>query len=82
MGMNTDLQIEDWQKEHGIEPATNEMRQLWCQLQDAAFGAIKIAELEKAGIRDGDGRWHGSDVVVGALEKLELIISRITDDQT
>ena len=31
------------------------------------FELIKIIELEISGIRDGDGYWHGSDVI-GGLE--------------
>jgi hypothetical protein len=34
-------------------------------LSQAAFQIIKVVELERSGIRDGDGYWHGGDVMGG-----------------
>jgi hypothetical protein len=73
MGSRTDAQIAEWQKQSGIEPATGEPRKILEALSDACFEAIKIIELEKSGIRDGDGHWYGSDVighVTGQLTEL------------
>jgi hypothetical protein len=63
MGHRTDEAIAAWQKEVGIEPATGAREAILRQLQERAFEAIRICELERSGIRDGDGRWHGGDVI-------------------
>jgi hypothetical protein len=33
------------------------------EISDLAFEMIKVIERERSGIRDGDGYWHGSDVM-------------------
>jgi hypothetical protein len=66
MGSLTDANIAAWQEACGIEPATGERAAILQALSQAAFDAIKIIELEQSGIRDGDGYWHGSDVI-GAM---------------
>jgi len=63
MGMRTDFEIAEWQKKAGIKPATGEQEEILLALSRAAFEAIKIIELERSGIRDGDGFWHGGDVI-------------------
>jgi hypothetical protein len=63
MGQLTDARIAAWQEAAGIEPATGERAAILCKLSDACFEAIKIIELERSGIRDGDGYWQGSDVI-------------------
>jgi hypothetical protein len=79
MGMRTNLQIGCWQKEAGIEPASGERLDLLSRLSDAAFEAIKIIELEKSGIRDGDGCWHGSDVIGTMASELTSLCKQLTD---
>jgi hypothetical protein len=34
-----------------------------CRIPSAAYELIKVIELERSGIRDGDGYWHGGDVI-------------------
>jgi hypothetical protein len=80
MGMRTEMQMEAWQKAFGLQPATGEVFDAWCRLQDACVEAIKVAELEKSGIRDGDGYWHGSDVVGAILGDLHDAINRLRKD--
>jgi hypothetical protein len=63
MGTITDLRIANWQREAGIEPATGKRAEILEALSKAAYEAIRIIELERSGIRDGDGFWHGSDVI-------------------
>lgn len=63
MGVMTNDQIEAWQKQAGLEPATGSYALALEKLSQTAFDLIKVIELEKSGIRDGDGCWHGSDVV-------------------
>ncbi len=65
MGGMTDFVIANWQQKAGIKPATGERTRLLEALSQAAFKAIKIIELERSGIRDGDGGWHGGDVIAG-----------------
>jgi hypothetical protein len=77
MGMTTEIQIEAWQKKCGIEPATGGRLDAWRRLQDVCFEAIKIAELEKSGIRDGDGYWHGGDVVGHLCSDLREAVDRL-----
>lgn len=69
MGLYTDAKIEAWQKASGITPASGRRAEILSAMSQAAFELIKIIELEKSGIRDGDGHWHGSDVVGGSLRK-------------
>src|SRR5262249_8450637 len=40
------------------------------RLQNLAFDLVKIVELEKSGIRDGDGYWHGSDPLGATINDL------------
>ncbi|HMF07230.1 MAG TPA: hypothetical protein VKE72_09500 [Methylocella sp.] len=81
MGMRTDAEIEAWQKAAGIEPATGECARLLREMSDKAFKLIKVIELEASGIRDGDGGWHGSDVVGGTMRGLVGIIARYLDEK-
>ena len=77
MGSLTDAKTEAWQKECGIEPATGERAKLLRALQRAAFEAIRIIELEHSGIRDGDGCWHGSDVIGHMTSDLTDLCQRL-----
>ena len=77
MGSLTDAKTEAWQKECGIEPATGERAKLLRALQQAAFEAIRIIELEHSGIRDGDGYWHGSDVIGHMTSDLTDLCQRL-----
>jgi hypothetical protein len=70
MGMITKANIEAWQKAAGIEPATGKRAKVLGKMSDAAFELIKIIELERSGIRDGDGYWHGSDAMGDVAQDL------------
>jgi hypothetical protein len=74
MGMMTEMRLELWRQDAGVEIPDLQTQELWRKLQKQCFEAIKIAELEVSGIRDGDGYWHGSDVVGGILGDLEHIV--------
>ena len=81
MGMRRQAEITGWQEEHGIRPAQGEQANLLEQISRAAFELIKAnesdksaeaafelictVELERSGIRDGDGYWSGSDPIMG-----------------
>ena len=38
-----------------------------------AHDLIRVLALERAGIRDGDGTWHGHDPVYGIVQKLAAL---------
>jgi hypothetical protein len=77
MGQMTDFQIARWQEKAGIKPATGEHARILNNLSNAAFEAIKIIELERSGIRDGDGYWHGGDVIGGMCRDLTELCERL-----
>ena len=77
-----DAETEAWQKRAGIEPATDEQARLLREMSDKAFELIKVIELERSGIRDGDGAWHGSDVVGGTMRDLVCLVKRYLEETT
>jgi hypothetical protein len=58
MGSLTDAAIAQWQETAGIKPASGKTAEMWEALSQAAFNLIRVIELERSGIRDGDGYWH------------------------
>jgi hypothetical protein len=49
------------------------------RMSQAAFQLIKIVELAKSGICDGDGAWHGSDPVGGIIGDLVALDKQYGD---
>jgi hypothetical protein len=43
-------------------------------MSDTASDLIKIIELERSGIRQGDGYWYGSDLMGGITDDMVNII--------
>jgi hypothetical protein len=78
MGQRTDAAIATWQAKAGIKPAAGERARVLDDLSKACFEAIKIIELERSGIRDGDGYWHGSDVIGHMARELIELCSALT----
>jgi hypothetical protein len=70
MGQMSDSMIEAFQEAAGIEPATGERLRILNEMSNAAFELIKIIELAKSGIRDGNGFWHGSDPLGGTVSEI------------
>ncbi len=70
MGQMTDAKTAAWQDAAGIKPATGDRVERLQELSQAAYRLIKIIELESAGIRDGNGYWHGSDPLHGTASSL------------
>ena len=65
----TEMTEQEWRAEvkrrkADIEPATGDYAKALNQLSEAAYKAIKIIELERSGIRDGDGFWHDGGTYV------------------
>jgi hypothetical protein len=74
MGTMSDMQTAEWQEAAGIKPATGERASLLSKMSNTAFDLIRIIEREMSGIRDGDGGWHGSDVMGGVTSDLADLI--------
>ncbi len=67
MGQITQARIAAWQKASGIEEATGARAEKFEKLSRCAYDLIRVIELERSGIRDGDGFWHGSDALEGTV---------------
>jgi hypothetical protein len=71
--MQRDAEVEEWQQKSGVRPSEEQWRLY--RMSDKAFALIKVIELERSGIRDGDGRWYGLDPISGiARELADLIV--------
>jgi len=79
MGQLTDFKIRAWQERAGITPATGQYAKDLEEISQAAFELIKVIEMERSGIRDGDGYWHGSDVLHGSMKRIVQLFERETD---
>jgi hypothetical protein len=77
VGQMTNAAIAVWQKQAGIEEATPDMAKLLNELSRAAYELIKVIELERSGIRDGDGCWHGSDGLGGAVNDMVRLCAHL-----
>lgn len=62
MSMYFESKIEAFNERSGLRPATGELREMLDRLQQDALRLIDVIALERSGIRDGDGYWHGSCV--------------------
>ena len=83
MGQITDERISAWQQAAGIEPATGAQLGRLEEMQEEGVNLIRIIELERSGIRDGDGSWHGSDPLGGTvlrLSELWQLFNRDTEE--
>ena len=67
MGIKRGLEIAAFEKAAGIEKATEEAGDALHMLSQHAYELIRIVELERSGIRDGDGYWGGSDPLGGTV---------------
>jgi hypothetical protein len=56
-----------------FEPATGQAAVLLDTMKELARNLLEVIELEKSGERDGDGFWHGTDVVSHAPEMARRI---------
>jgi hypothetical protein len=76
MGQMRNMAIAAWQERAGIKEATGARRELLEELSQAAFELIKVIELERSGIRDGDGCWSGSDAMGGQVREMADLCAR------
>jgi hypothetical protein len=74
MGAYTQATLEGFAEATGIKPAVGHRAEILRQMSDAAFELIKMVELERSGIRDGDGFWHGGDVLGATMSEWRGLI--------
>lgn len=77
MGSRSDATIAAFQEKTGIKPAKGEYADMLNELAQKAFDLIQVVTLEKSGIRDGDGHWHGSDVMGGSVDDITRLWGNI-----
>src|SRR5262245_61686088 len=70
MGMANEMALAAFQEATGVKPASGKEADLLQQMSDKAFEMIKVIELERSGIRDGDGYWHGADVMGAMMSEM------------
>ena len=70
MGQIRDRRIREFQRRAGIVPAEGKRVATLDKMSALAVDLIKVIELEKSGIRDGDGGWGGSDPISGLIHEL------------
>jgi hypothetical protein len=68
--MRVEEQITQWQQDVGLEPVDGHRGRTLEHLQVLAFDLIKHCELERAGIRDGDGEWHGLNPLAATVAEI------------
>ena len=82
MGTLTDRNIAEWQAHAGLEPVTGERREILEKMSETAFELIKAIELEKSGIRSGDGRWYGCvDYMLELTHEMRSLFNRLETNQ-
>lgn len=81
MGIRTDEAIREFQRRAGIEPPTGERARVVEAASKTAHELIEVCALERSGIRDGDGGWHGSDAVEGLLAKLADLRTQLINSE-
>lgn len=59
MGQRRNLEIASIQAHIGIRPVQGEAGEALNELQRSAYELVRVIELERSGIRDGDGCWSG-----------------------
>jgi hypothetical protein len=57
------FQIEQFEAQTGIKSATGDEAKVLNDLSKLAYELIRVVELERSGIRDGDGYWSGTDPI-------------------
>ena len=60
-----------------IQPVIGKRGEMLVEMSRQAYKLIQVIELERSGIRDGDGSWHGSDALDGTIHNLK----RLFDDE-
>ncbi len=69
MGAVSNLCIREWQRA-GIKPVQGPQAENLARMSHLAADLIRVIELERAGIRDGDGYWSGCDPIHEIINEL------------
>ena len=67
------IAIASFQERVGLDPPRGQRLDHLERMQRVAFDLIKILELEKSGIREGDGYWTGCDPVAETVFQLDTL---------
>lgn len=62
MSVYADFRLAQFQEATGIKPVRGKDAEYLDTLQRLAVELLTLIPLERSGIRDGDGKWHGSVV--------------------
>jgi hypothetical protein len=73
MGQMRNATIAAWQELAGIQEATGDQDELLRQMSKQAYELIKVIELERSGIRDGDGCWGASDAMTYTAAEMAML---------
>ncbi|MDQ3347581.1 MAG: hypothetical protein M3545_06400 [Acidobacteriota bacterium] len=76
MGQQTTAHLNAFAQQTGIVPARGRRAETLERLSQLGLELIRVVELERSGIRDGDGHWHGTDVLAAVVAN----INRAADD--
>ena len=79
MGSMTDANLKLFAEQTGIRPAEGEQADLLNRMSRRALELIRIIELERSSIRDGDGYWHGSDPLGGTVDDIGRQMHRLRE---
>lgn len=79
MGIMTNAKLELFAEQTGIRPAEGEQADVLRTMSMKAFELIQIIELERAGVRDGDGYWHGSDPLGATVNDIGQQMDRLRE---
>jgi hypothetical protein len=79
MSVRTDTAIQAWQEHAGLTPASPREWDDLERLQSLAFDLIKVIELEKSGIRQGDGNWYGGDPIRDIIREMDAFNRQAMD---
>jgi hypothetical protein len=75
MGYQTDQTIKAWRERAGLELPSPEQRERLERMKAEATSLLEVLVLELAGIRDGDGRWHGCNPIDEIIRDLQILNS-------
>ena len=67
-------------KDVGIEPATGARAEALAELSRLASDLIRVIDLERSGVRDGDGSWRGRNALDNANDNLVAACLLLPDD--
>ena len=77
MSIMRQRKLDEFASRTGIKPATGETAETLDSLSKTAYECIRVIELERSGIRDGDGFWSGCDPLGHIVDDLTSLYERL-----